>query len=73
MGVFGDLAIKEARQLVSLGIPAIALFPVPGQKCRTLSGEEAFNPDGLIQVAIKKIKSLGVITDSFINLREKSS
>jgi len=62
-----DLAIKEARQLVSLGIPAIALFPVPGQKCRTLSGEEAFNPDGLIQVAIKKIKSaipgLGVISD----------
>ena len=62
-----DLAIKEARQLVSLGIPAIALFPVPSQKCRTLSGEEAFNPDGLMQVAIKKIKSaipgLGVISD----------
>ena len=62
-----DLAIKEARQLVSLGIPAIALFPVPSQKCRTLSGEEAFNPDGLIQVAIKKIKSaipgLGIISD----------
>ena len=62
-----DLAIKEAKQLVSLGIPAIALFPVPSQKCRTLSGEEAFNPDGLIQVAIKKIKSaipgLGVISD----------
>ena len=62
-----DLAIEEDRQLVSLGIPAIALFPVPSQKCRTLSGEEAFNPDGLIQVAIKKIKSaipgLGVISD----------
>ena len=62
-----DLAIEEARQLVSLGIPAIALFPVPDQECRTLSGEEAFNPDGLMQVAIKKIKSaipgLGVITD----------
>ena len=62
-----DLAIKEARQLVSLGIPAIALFPVPDQECRTLSGEEAFNPDGLMQVAIKKIKSavpeLGVISD----------
>jgi porphobilinogen synthase len=62
-----DLAIKEAKQLVSLGIPAIALFPVPSQKCRTLSGEEAFNPDGLIQVAIKKIKSaipgLGIISD----------
>jgi porphobilinogen synthase len=62
-----DLAIKEARQLVSLGIPAIALFPAPNQECRTLSGEEAFNPDGLMQVAIKKIKSaipeLGVISD----------
>ncbi len=62
-----DLAIEEARQLVSLGIPAIALFPVPDQECRTLSGEEAFNPDGLMQVAIKKIKSaipgLGVISD----------
>jgi porphobilinogen synthase len=49
-----DLAIKEAKKLASLGIPAIALFPVPNQKCRTLSGEEAFNPDGLMQVAIKK-------------------
>jgi porphobilinogen synthase len=62
-----DIAIKEAKQLSSLGVPAIALFPVPSQNNRTPLGEEAFNPEGLMQVAIKKIKDaipeLGIITD----------
>lgn len=62
-----DLLVKEAQTLVDLGIPAIALFPVPDQQHKTLLAEEAFNPDGLAQLAIRAIKQavpeLGIITD----------
>lgn len=62
-----DLLVKEARELVSLGIPAIALFPVTPQNCKTLLAEEAYNPDGLAQRAVKALKDavpeLGIITD----------
>ncbi|PIE41477.1 MAG: porphobilinogen synthase [Gammaproteobacteria bacterium] len=58
---------KEARQLQALGVPAIALFPVTPQNCKSLDAREAFNPDGLAQRAIKAIKEatpdMGVITD----------
>jgi porphobilinogen synthase len=59
--------VKEAQTLVDLGIPAIALFPVPDQQHKTLLAEEAFNPDGLVQLATRAIKQavpgLGIITD----------
>lgn len=62
-----DLLVKEARELASLGIPAIALFPVTPQNCKTLLAEEAYNPDGLAQRAVKALKDavpeLGIITD----------
>lgn len=62
-----DLLVKEARELVKLGIPAIALFPVTPQNCKTLLAEEAYNPDGLAQRAVKALKDavpeLGIITD----------
>ena len=62
-----DLLVKEAQTLVDLGIPAIALFPVPDQQHKTLLAEEAFNPDGLVQLATRAIKQavlgLGIITD----------
>lgn len=62
-----DLLAKEARKIVSLGIPAIALFPVTPQHCKTLLAEEAYNPDGLVQRAVKALKEsvpeLGIITD----------
>lgn len=62
-----DLIITEARQLVELGIPAIALFPVtPGEK-KSLCASEAFNPDGLAQQAVRAIKQavpdIAIITD----------
>jgi len=62
-----DLLLKEAETLMSLGVPAIALFPVvdPGKK--SLSAEEAYNPDGLAQRSVRALKAefpeLGVITD----------
>ena len=62
-----DLLVKEAQALVDLGIPAIALFPVLDQQHKTLLAEEAFNPDGLAQLATRAIKQavpeLGIITD----------
>ena len=62
-----DLLLKEAEELVELGIPAIALFPVIGQKSKSLDGKEAYNPDGLVQNAVRALKTrfpeLGVITD----------
>ena len=62
-----DLLLQEAEELVQLGIPAIALFPVVRQKSKSLDGKEAYNPDGLVQNAVKALKTrfpeLGVITD----------
>lgn len=62
-----DNLVAEANELVALGIPAIALFPSPSDKVKTDDGREAFNPDGLVQNAIRAVKEaqpeLGVITD----------
>ena len=62
-----DNLLLEAQELVDLGIPAIALFPSLDDSAKSLDGKEAFNPDGLVQRAVKALKSsqpeLGVITD----------
>jgi porphobilinogen synthase len=62
-----DLLIAEARELVSLGVPAIALFPVVDGDAKTLDASESFNPDGLVQRAVRSLKDalpdLAIITD----------
>ena len=62
-----DLLAKQAELVFKLGIPAVALFPVVGNDKKSLLAEEAYNPDGLAQRAVKAIKAavpdLGVITD----------
>ena len=62
-----DLLIKEAEQCVNLGIPAIALFPVTAKEAKSEDAREAYNPDGLVQRAVRELKKhcpqLGVITD----------
>ena len=62
-----DLLVEEAREVEALGIPLIAIFPVVPQEKKSLLGEEACNPDGLAQKAVRDIKSacpdLGVMTD----------
>lgn len=62
-----DQLLKEAAELVALGIPAIALFPVVPEEKKSLLAEETWNPDGLIQRAVRTLKQvypeLGVITD----------
>ena len=62
-----DLLVLEAKEIAALGIPAIALFPVVDQELKTTLAEEAYNPEGLVQRAVKALKTsvpeLGVITD----------
>jgi len=62
-----DELLKEAEELVKLGIPAIALFPVTAADKKSEDAAEAWNPDGLAQTAVKALKEkfpeLGVITD----------
>ncbi|MAC47298.1 MAG: porphobilinogen synthase [Oceanospirillum sp.] len=62
-----DLLLKEAKELVDLGIPAIALFPVLSQDVKTEFAEEAYSANGLVQRAVKALKDqhpeLGIITD----------
>ncbi len=62
-----DLLVEEARQLAALGVPAMALFPVTPPEAKSDKAEEAYNPDGLAQRAVRALKDavpeLGVITD----------
>jgi porphobilinogen synthase len=62
-----DLLVDHAREASALGIPALALFPVVGANCKSLTAEAAWQPDGLVQRAVKALKDalpeLGVITD----------
>jgi len=62
-----DLLLEEAAELVELGIPAVALFPVTPMDKKSLMAEEAYNDDGLAQRAVRALKEkfpeLGVITD----------
>jgi len=66
-----DLLVEEARELASLGVPAMALFPVTPADVKTLDGREAWNPDGLAQRAVRAIKAavpeMGVITDGALD------
>jgi len=62
-----DQLLLEAAELVELGVPAIALFPVVSADKKSLEAEAAYADDGLAQRAVRALKSafpdLGVITD----------
>lgn len=62
-----DLLVEQAAEVVELGIPAIALFPVVSVENKNLSGSGAWDADGLAQRAVRALKKaypeLGVITD----------
>jgi porphobilinogen synthase len=62
-----DLLVAAAEGLAALGIPAIAMFPVPDPATKSTDGHEAWNPEGLVQRAVRALKKavpgLGVITD----------
>ncbi len=62
-----DLLVQEAEQVAKLGIPLMALFPVTPQEAKSEKAEEAYNPNGLAQRAVRALKEavpeLGVMTD----------
>lgn len=62
-----DQLLVEAGLLVKYGVPVIALFPVIEQDKKSLLAEEAYNPNGLVQRAVRALKKaypeLGVLTD----------
>ena len=62
-----DCLLEEASQIQALGIPAIALFPVTPASAKSEQAEEAWNPEGLAQRAVRALKQtlpkLDVITD----------
>lgn len=51
-----DLTVKEVKELWSLGIKAVNIYVKVDDKLKDNTGKEAWNPDGLMQRAIKAIK-----------------
>lgn len=50
-----DLLVEEAREIASLGIPAVILFGIPASK--DPSGSEGWDSDGIVARAIRAIKA----------------
>jgi len=62
-----DKLLPVAERCLTLGIPALAIFPAIEHKLKTADGREAINPKGLVPrtvIALKKrFPELGIITD----------
>ncbi len=62
-----DLLLAAVDEAVSLGIPAIAIFPCIEPELKSAACDEALNPDNLICRAVRAVKSrhpgVGVICD----------
>ncbi len=60
-----DKLLESAREVFSLGVPAVILFGIPSRKDEL--GSEAYNPQGVVQRAVRALKEalpeLWVITD----------
>ncbi len=52
-----DVAVAEVREMYALGIRSILLFVKSADELKDNTGKEAWNPDGLMQQAIKTIKN----------------
>lgn len=62
-----DELVKEAAELVELGIPAVMLFGVTEMDKKSLQAEAAYDDNGVIPTAVRALKKhfpqLGVMTD----------
>lgn len=62
-----DVLLKEAEQIVKLGIPVLSLFPAIEAEKKSLLAEEAYNENGLVPKAVRALKKefpdLGILTD----------
>ncbi|UCD11620.1 MAG: porphobilinogen synthase [Nitrospinaceae bacterium] len=50
-----DQVVRDVKESHRLGIPAVLLFGIPDKKDAV--GSEAYNPDGIVQRAVREIKS----------------
>lgn len=59
--------VQEAGEAHALGVPAVVIFPAVPEQKKNSTGDESYNPDGLIPRALKALKAahptLCVITD----------
>ena len=51
-----DQLLKEAEAVAKLGVPVLSLFPVIESDGKSLHAEEAYNPNGLVQRAVRALK-----------------
>lgn len=62
---------REVDELLTLGVPAIALFPKVSNDIKTLDGSAAFDEDGLVARTVRHIKSrfpeMGIICDGALD------
>jgi porphobilinogen synthase len=62
-----DKLLPVIEQALTLGIPAVALFPVVDSSLKTAGAEEAFNAKGLVPRTVRELKKrfpeMGIITD----------
>ena len=49
-----DSLRAEVKELAGLGVPGVVLFGLPARKDPT--GSEAWNPDGVVQIALKNLR-----------------
>jgi len=52
-----DLLVKEIKELFHLGIRAVNLYVKANEDVKDNTGKEAWNPDGLMQRAIRAVKA----------------
>jgi len=62
-----DLLLHDAERCATLGVPAMALFPVIASEHKSLDAAAAWHPEGLVPRTVRALKArfpdLGVITD----------
>lgn len=62
-----DRLLPYTEKAMALGVPALALFPVVPAERKSADGSEAYNPEGLVQRAVRAVKGafpeMGVIAD----------
>ena len=62
-----DELLPQVERALTLGIPAIALFPVVESALKTAGAQEAYNAEGLVPRCVRELKKrfpeMGVITD----------
>jgi porphobilinogen synthase len=52
-----DSLVKEARRLHGLGVPALILFGLPRPEAKDAVGSQAWDPDGIVQVALADLRN----------------